>query len=222
MEMSPLYQIHSFFIFNVEKNTDIYTDDLDAIYEEHVESIQADTTLKAVEGYEYLMQRDIASADGNIYQIMIPQEDDSAFEDDKRFISYLDNGISVGMYARLLFEGESLEDFLEISRKQFRIDPEDSDYKNVYISDVIEKDGMLYQFCTAERYSYYGDVVPEAELVAVIPLEGDDTLDFSFSLEFNFGYNSESRKILEELEEYYGLPLTQFADFAKQYPMPDF
>lgn len=39
-----------------------------------MESLPADLTLKEVDSYDYLMQIDIASADGNIYPVMVPKD----------------------------------------------------------------------------------------------------------------------------------------------------
>lgn len=47
---------------------------LEKTHEEYMESLPADLTLKEVDSYDYLMQIDIASADGNIYPVMVPKD----------------------------------------------------------------------------------------------------------------------------------------------------
>lgn len=215
-EISPLFQIKSFLTFNVDMDTDLYTDDLDQKHQEYIDSIPADTSLETVEGYEYLMSREIASADGNIYEIMVPKDYEASFDNDKRFITYLDNGFYMGMYARLLFAKESLEDFLDVNN-DFECEMPEQECINIEKSEIIEKDGILYQICTAEKYDYDGNLIPKAEIVAAIPLGGEDVLSFSLSLEYYSEYNSESIKYLEEIERYYGVPVTQFADLMEEY-----
>lgn len=215
-EISPLFQIRSFLHLNVDMDTDIYMEDLKEETQERMDSIPADTSLKAVEGYEYLMSRDIVSADGNIYKIMVPKDYESSFDENKRFISYIGNGFYLGMYARLLFEEESLEDFLDVNN-DFESEMPEEECINVTKSEMIEKDGILYQVCMAGKYDHDGKLVPRVEIVAAIPLDGDDVLSFSLSLEYIDDYNSESIKYLQEIEQYYGVPVTQFAELMEKY-----
>lgn len=212
----PLFDIHSFMLSHIDKDTSLYTRDLDKAYEEHMESLPADLTLKEVENYQYLMQIDIASADGNIYPVMVPKDYDA--DGEKRFITYLDNGFQLSMYARELFQGETLSDALE-NTNNFVFEEPDRNFVNVEKTEFIEKDGLIYQICTADSVAYDGEVIPKAEIAAVIPLGGDDVLFFSLSLE-DYSYNSSSRKYLEELERYYGLPVTQFADLMNEISVP--
>ena len=211
----PLFDIHSFMISNVDKDTSLYTRDLEKAHEEYVDSLQADLTLKEVNSYKYLMQIDIASADGNIYPVMVPK--DYLADGEKRFITYLDNGFQLGMYARELFQNETLSDALE-NTNDFIYDDSERNFVNVEKTEFIKKDGLIYQICTADYITYDGEVIPKVEIAAVIPLGGDDVLFFSFSLD-EYSYNSESRNILEELERYYGLPVTQFADLLDEIPI---
>lgn len=81
--------------------------------------------LKEVEGYEYLKQMDLASADGNVYPVMVPK--DLEIEEGDRFVVYLDNGFCLSMYARELFDGETLTDFMDLTAKFIYEDP-DRDY----------------------------------------------------------------------------------------------
>lgn len=202
-----LFEIHSFLIFNVDEDTSIDTEDLDRALEEHKEKIPADLTLKEVEDYEYLMQIDIASADGNIYQVMVPKEYDP--EGEKRFITHLDDdGFMLSMYARELFDEETLVDFLEVGNDFIYEDPEKG-YINVEKTEIIEENGLVYQICIAERVDHKNQIVKYIELVAAIPLGGTDTLSFSLSFSGK-SIDGESREYLEELERYYGVPVTEF------------
>lgn len=209
---SPLFQIHTFLLANADMDTSIYTEDLDRKYEEHMESIPADLNLKPVEEYEYLMQVDIASADGNVYPVMVPKDYEP--EGEKRFITYYDNGFMLSMYARELFSEETLVDFLEVGNDFIYEDPE-RNFVNVEKTEIIEKDGLVYQICTADWVSYDGQHEPRAEIVAAIPLGGTDTLSFSLSLEA-YSFNEDSIKYLEELERYYGVPVIQFEDLINE------
>ena len=215
-ELSPLYQIDEFLIMNVSKDTSLQVDDITRKVEEYYANIPADMTLKDEEGYEYLMSRDIASADGNIYQIMVPKDLEVIDDYDKRFITYMNNGFIIGMYARLLMKEESLKDFLAVNSKEYECENPFYECTNIKKTDVMKCDDILYQICTAERYDYDGNLVPMAELKAAIPLGEGDALAFSIEMRYS-DYNSETKKYLEELERYYGIPLMQFADLAEAY-----
>ena len=133
--ISALFEIDRFLISNVDnyvEEHDMYTEDLVKEHEEYMESIPADLTLKDVEGYEYLMQVDIASADGNIYPVMVPKEYDA--EGEKRFITYLDNGFMLSMYAREFVDEETPVDFLEVC------------------NDYIYESGEGFYQCGKDRY----------------------------------------------------------------------
>lgn len=219
-ETSPLYQIHSFLMKNVDMNTEIYREDQKKELEEYHASIPADITLEEVEDYEYLRQRDIASADGNIYKIMVPRGYDKEYSaDDKRFITYRDNGFYLGMYARLLFSEETLEDFLNVNTKDIYEDYENSELRYIHYnaSEIFEEDGICYQIFYAERNSYDGEVIQEAELEAAIVLGGEDVLSFSVSIDQS-ALNRETKKYLEEIERYYGVPATKLLDYVEYVP----
>lgn len=218
LEVSPypltVLWLHLFTLDKLNMNIELNIDDHMSDYNEYYENLQADTSLKVQEGYEFLMSRDIAAAKGNIYQVLVPKDMDVT-DADKRFISYLENGFSLSMYAREFFEDESLEAFLD-DITDFSIEDPAYECINIEKTDVIEKDGMLYQICTGENYDYNGDIVPVAELVAAIPLGGEDVLAFHLKLKHNdFSYRS--TKFLEELERYYGVPATQFTVIEEAY-----
>lgn len=216
-ELSLLFQIENFLFMNVDMDTTLHVEDIDKEVEEHYANIPADMELKESDGYEYLMSRDIASADGNVYQIMVPKDYVAEDDMDKRFITYLDNGFAMSMYARELFAKENLKDFFE-TNADYECDNEFYECFNITKTEVIEKDGMLYQVAMAERYDYDGNIIPMAEVNAAIPLGGEDVLAFSLNMEISWGeYNEETIKYLEEIEQYYGVPVIQFADFVEQY-----
>lgn len=208
---SPLFEIHRFLMGIGDEDISIYSEDLEQKTKEYLDSIPADLTMKPVEGYEYLMQIDIGSADKNVYPVMVPRDYDP--EGEKRFITYYDNGFMLSMYARELFSEETLMDFFEICNDFVYEDPE-RNFVNVEKTEIIEKDGLLYQICTADWDAGDGQYIKHAEIAAAIPLGGTDILSFSLSLE-TYSYNSETIKYLEELERFYGVPVTQFADLAE-------
>ncbi len=209
---SPLFEIYRFLLVNVDEDVSVYSEDLEQKTKEYEDSIPADLTLKPVEEYEYLMQIDIGSADKNVYPVMVPKDYDP--EGEKRFITYYDNGFMLSMYARELFSEETLMDFFETCNDFIYEDPE-KDFVNVEKTEIIEKDGLIYQICTADWVSGDGQyIIKEAEIAAAIPLGGTDILSFSLRFDIN-SYNSETIKYLEELERFYGVPVTQFADLAE-------
>ncbi len=208
---SPLFEIHRFLIMNEEKDTSIETADLQKKSEEYKESLPADLTLKDVEGYEYLKKIDIASADGNVYEIMVPKNYEA--EGEKRFVTYYGDGFMLSMYARELFEEESLADFLEVNNDFLYEDPE-KDYTNVETTEMIEENGLIYQICRAYSVDYEGKSKPHAELVAAIPLGGTDVLSFSLRYE-EFVMSEDFEAYLEELERYYKVPVMQFAELTE-------
>ena len=128
----------------------------------------------------------------------------------------MNNGFIIGMYARLLMKEESLKDFLAVNSKEYECENPFYECTNIKKTDVMKCDDILYQICTAERYDYDGNLVPMAELKAAIPLGEGDALAFSIEMRYS-DYNSETKKYLEELERYYGIPLMQFADLAEAY-----
>lgn len=134
--------------------------------------------LKDVEGYEYLKQMDLASADGNVYPVMVPK--DLVIEEGDHFVFYHGNEFCFSMYARELFDGETLEDFMDLTGKYIYEDL-DKNFINVKKTDRIEKDGLVYQICTAVGTYYDGTPYPYAQLIAAIPLGGTDILSFDLS-----------------------------------------
>ena len=170
--------------------------------------------LKDVEGYEYLKQMDLASADGNVYPVMVPK--DLVIEEGNRFVVYRDNGFCLSMYARELFDGETLTDFMDFTSK-FTYEYLDRDYFiNVKKTDRIEKDGLIYQICTADRVLSEGITYPEADLIAAIPLGGTDILSFELSFQ-EYSCNQEGIKYLEEIGKYYKIPVEVFIELIEEY-----
>ena len=165
-----------------------------------------------VEGYEYLKQIDLASADGNVYPVMVPR--DFVLEEGDRFVIYLDNGFGLSMYARELFEGETLTDFMDTISNFIYEDP-DRNFVNVNKTDQIEKDGLIYQICTADGMHSDGTTSPHARLAAAIPLGGTDVL--AFHLEYaSYTYNREGNKYLEEIGKYYKIPVDLFIELMEE------
>ncbi len=165
-----------------------------------------------VEGYEYLKQIDLASADGNVYPVMVPR--DFVLEEGDRFVIYLDNGFGLSMYARELFEGETLTDFMDTISNFIYEDP-DRNFVNVNKTDQIEKDGLIYQICTADGLHSDGTTSPHARLAAAIPLGGTDVL--AFHLEYaSYTYNREGNKYLEEIGKYYKIPVDLFIELMEE------
>lgn len=165
-----------------------------------------------VEGYEYLKQIDLTSADGNVYPIMVPKN--FVLEEGDRFVSYLDNGFGLSMYARELFEGETLTDFMDTISNFIYEDP-DRNFVNVNKTDQIEKDGLIYQICTADGLHSDGTTSPHARLAAAIPLGGTDVL--AFHLEYaSYTYNREGIKYLEEIGKYYKIPVDVFIELMEE------
>ena len=164
-----------------------------------------------VEDYEYIKQIDLASADGNVYPVMVPK--DFVLEEGDRFVSYLDNGFGLSMYARELFEGETLTDFMDTISNFIYEDP-DRNFVNVNKTDQIEKDGLIYQICTADGLHSDGTTYPNARLAAAIPLGGTDVL--AFHLEYaSYTYNREGIKYLEEIGKYYKIPVDVFIELME-------
>lgn len=162
--------------------------------------------LEEVEGYEYLRQLDLASADGNVYPVMVPK--DHAIEEGDRFVIYSGNGFRLSMYARELFDGETLTDFLDSTSKFIYLEPE-REYINVKDSGMTEKDGLMYRICTADKESSDGIIYPNIQLIAAIPLGGTDMLSFQLTFD-RYSCNSESIKFYEEIEKYYQVPVAEF------------
>lgn len=164
-----------------------------------------------VEGYEYLRQMDLASADGNVYPVMVPK--DFAMEDGDRFVTYCGNGFRLSMYARELFEGETLTDFMDLTAN-FIYEDSDRGFVNVNKTDRIEKEGLIYQICTADRVDSDGVTGSYACLAAAIPLGGTDIL--AFDLEYDsYTCNQESIKYLEEISKYYKIPVEPFIELIE-------
>lgn len=167
--------------------------------------------LKEVEGYEYLRQMDLASADGNVYPVMVPK--DFAMEEGDRFVTYCGNGFRLSMYARELFEGETLTDFMDLTAN-FIYEDSDRGFVNVNKADRIEKEGLIYQICTADRVDSDGVTGSYACLAAAIPLGGTDIL--AFDLEYDsYTCNQESIKYLEEISKYYKIPVEPFIELIE-------
>lgn len=165
-----------------------------------------------VEGYEYLKQIDLASADGNVYPIMVPKN--FVLKEGERFVIYGANGFYLSMYIRELFEGETLTDFMD-SISDFIYEDPDRNFVNVNKTDQIEKDGLIYQICTADGLHSDGTTSPHARLAAAIPLGGTDVL--AFHLEYaSYTYNREGIKYLEEIGKYYKIPVDQFIELMEE------
>lgn len=164
-----------------------------------------------VEGYEYLRQMDLASADGNVYPVMVPK--DFAMEEGDRFVTYCGNGFRLSMYARELFEEETLTDFMDLTAN-FIYEDSDRGFVNVNKTDRIEKEGLIYQICTADRVDSDGVTGSYACLAAAIPLGGTDIL--AFDLEYDsYTCNQESIKYLEEISKYYKIPVEPFIELIE-------
>lgn len=170
--------------------------------------------LKEVEGYEYLKQMDLASADGNVYPVMVPK--DLVIEEGDRFVVYLDNGFCLSMYARELFDGENLTDFMDLTAKFIYEDPDRDYFINAKKTDRIEKDGLIYQICTADGVLSEGITYPRAELIAAIPLGGKDILSFELSFQ-EYSCNQEGIKYLEEIGKYYKIPVELFMELIEEH-----
>lgn len=162
--------------------------------------------LKEVEGYEYLRQLDLASADGNVYPVMVPK--DFLIETEDRFAIYFGNGFELSMYVRELFDGETLTDFMD-DIGDFIYEEPDRGYINVKNSGQIEEDGRIYQICTADREPSDGTIYPNVQLIAAIPLGGTDVLSFKLTFD-EYSVNSQSIKYFEEIEKYYKVPVAEF------------
>lgn len=165
-----------------------------------------------VEGYEYLKSIDLVSMDGDIYPVMVPK--DFVLEEDDFLVIYADNGFSLSMYVNKLFSGETLPGFMSTINNFLCLMP-DSGYVNIEDSGKIEKDGLIYQICTADKEFNDGTYHPYVELIAAIPLGETDVLAFTMSFD-EYSCNSESAKYFEEIEKYYNVPVAEFINLLEE------
>lgn len=200
----PLVVLESYLV--LEQEMDLDTGDSND-YDEMMDEIEADTSYKALDEYEYLKTRDLASYEGNVYEVMVPE---SEMSDDKTSYYYNDHGIDISMYVMEMYEKDMNE---LIDNNDYRFDTYNEnkkDYSNVEESDYLEEGKTVYKTCTADYVNYDSSVSQVATVICAIPKDDKDILFVTFNMQEKY-MDAESVKILEELESAYQIPLSQYA-----------
>ena len=185
---------------------DYGSDNLDEYYKK-VDELKADTTYKPNDNYEYLKNRDIASFEGSVYQIAVPQ---SEYADDKMTYSYNNHGVGITIYLTQKYKND-LNNIIDNNDYVFDMYKENKkDYTNIEESDYIEKDNFLYKILTADYIDYDNFTTKVYSVVCAIPQKNKDVLCVNFDLR-EMQMDADTKKLLEELETEYKVPLCQYA-----------